>query len=110
MQLDIDSRDGLRIVRVSGELDTFRTQAFHDGLGSVGSGDGLIVDLAHLAFVDSAGLHALFNVGRTAKEVGASVAFVVPPGSPVRRVIEIVQLADVSPVCDSLDDAVSRIA
>lgn len=110
MQLHIDSRDGVKVIRVEGELDTFGTRAFHDELGRFGSGDRLVVDLANLSFVDSAGLHALFGVGRTAKEVGASVAFVVPPECPVRRVIEIVQLADVSPVCTSVDDAVSRLA
>jgi anti-sigma B factor antagonist len=109
MQLHIDDRDGLKVVRVEGELDTFGTRAFRDELERFGSGDRLVVDLASLSFIDSAGLHALFGVGRTANDVGAAVVFVVPPESAVRRVIEIVQLADVSPVCDSVEDAVSRL-
>ena len=68
MQLELDSRDGLKIVRVSGELDTFRTQAFHDGLGRVGSGDRLVVELARVSFVDSAGLHALFSIMQTIRK------------------------------------------
>ena len=67
------------------------------------------MNLAGVSFIDSAGLHALFGVVRVAKEVGASVAFVVPDESPVRRVVELVQLADVAPVCDSVEVAIARV-
>ena len=109
MKLHIEDRDGVRFVDVSGELDTFGAQSFREALGLVRASDRYVVSLADVSFVDSAGLHALFGVVRVAKEVGASVAFVVPKESPVRRVVELVQLADVSPVCDSVELAVVRV-
>lgn len=108
-QMIIESRDGLQVLTVSGELDTFGAQAFRDKLSGLRSADRFAIDLGPLSFIDSAGLHALFSVGRIAKEVGASVVFVVPLASPVRRVIDLVQLADVTPVCDELHVAISRL-
>ena len=97
------------MIGVAGELDTFGAQGFRDRLGAVQATDRLIVDLGEVTFVDSAGLHALFGVVRCAKDVGALVVFVVPGDSPVRRVLELVQLADVSPVCESVRMALERL-
>ncbi len=109
MQLTTEDREGLQVVRVSGELDTFGSLSFRESLTLLRSSDRIVVDLGEVSFVDSAGLHALFSVGRAAKNVGAGVVFVVPVDSTVRRVIDLVQLAHVSPVCDSLDIAVSQL-
>ncbi len=110
MQLTVENHDGHQLARVSGELDTFGAQTFKERLGQLVTADRCVVDLRGLSFVDSAGLHALFGVCRVAKEAGASLVFVVPADSPVRRVIDLVQLADVAPVCDSLELAISQFA
>lgn len=110
MQLAIEDREGgLQLARVSGELDTFAAQGFRERFTLLGRQDRVVVDLQDISFVDSAGLHALFSVGRAAKDAGACVVFVVPPDSPVRRVVDLVQLAHVSPVCDTVDEAISRL-
>ncbi len=110
MQLTIERHDGHQFVRVSGELDTFAAQSFKERLGQLVTVERCVVDLGGLSFVDSAGLHALFGVCRVAKEVGASLVFVVPADSPVRRVIDLVQLADVASVCDTLELAISQLS
>ncbi len=110
MQLTVERHDGHQLVRVGGELDTFGAQTFRERVGQLVTADRCVVDLGELSFVDSAGLHALFGVGRVAKEVGASVVFVVPADSPVRRVIDLVQLADVASVCDTLELAISQLS
>lgn len=109
MQLTMEDRDGLRFVRIEGELDTFAARSVREKLSVLRSPDRFVVDLGGVSFIDSAGLHALFGIGRVAKDVGARVVFVVPEESPVRRVIDLVQLADVSPVCHTSEDAVSRL-
>ena len=109
MDLTIEDREGLQLVRINGELDTFGAQSVRERLGLLRGSDRIVVDLEGLSFVDSAGLHSLFGVGRAAKDVGARVVFVVPPDSPIRRVVELVQLADVSPVCDSRESALARL-
>jgi anti-sigma B factor antagonist len=97
------------VIRLGGDLDTFAAQGFRERLSLLKSSDRIVVDLSGLSFIDSAGLHALFGVGRAANEVGAGIAFVVPPGSPIRRVVELVLLTEVAPVCDSLDAAIARV-
>lgn len=109
-QLTIEARDGLQLVGVAGELDTFGAAGFRDSLSQLGGAERVVIDLTDLTFVDSAGLHALFAATRISKDSGGEVVFVVPASSPVRRVIEIAQLADMAPVCESLEAAISSIA
>ena len=109
MQLNIEQRDGLNVVVVAGDLDTFGAERFRESLSVVRTADRYMVTLSEVSFVDSAGLHALFGVARAAKDVGALLAFVVPPESPARRIVELVQLADVCPVCDTEADAEIRL-
>jgi anti-anti-sigma factor len=109
MQLSIEDADGLQFVRVRGELDAFAAKSFQERMGIFRRADRYVVDLGSLSFIDSAGLHALFTIGRVAKDVGARIVFVVPCESPVRRLIEMVKLGDLTPVCESLDAAVMRL-
>jgi len=52
--------------------------------------DALIVDLSELSFIDSAGLHALIELGTVLDERRQQLLLCVPPGSQIRRAIEIV--------------------
>jgi len=109
IQLAIDESDGVRTVRLGGDLDTFSVESLRVQLGVLRSSDIVIVDLSALEFVDSAGLHSLFRLGRIAKEVGAGIAFVVPPDCRVRRTVEVIRLGDVAPVCESVEAAIARL-
>lgn len=109
MQLTIEQRDGVHVVVVSGDLDTFAAERFRESLSVVRTADRYLISLGDVSFVDSAGLHALFGVARSAKDIGALIAFVVPPDSPARRIVELVQLGDISPVCDTTDEAENRL-
>lgn len=60
----------------------------------------VVVDLAGLTYLDSAGVDVLFDVARR-----QTLAVVAPPGSAVRRVLEIVSLDTAAALCDALDDA-----
>jgi anti-sigma B factor antagonist len=105
----IEGADEPEIVRLSGDFDLFAAQGFRERMSLVTSSDRLVVDLSGLSFIDSAGLHALFSVGRAANELGARIAFVVPADSPIRRVVELVLLSKIAPVCDSLGAAIARV-
>ena len=109
MQLTIEDAEGLQLVRVGGELDAFAAKSFRERLSILRNADRYVVDLGSLSFIDSAGLHALFSIGRIAKDVGARIVFVVPGDSPVRRLVEVVKLDAVTPVCDSFDAAIMRL-
>ena len=62
-----------------------------------------------MTFLDSAGLHVLFRLARRLGETGATLAVVVPAGSPVRRVVEIAYVEGAAEVCMSVDEGVLRL-
>jgi anti-anti-sigma factor len=54
--------------------------------------DALIVDLSELAFMDSAGLHSLIELGTVLDERRQQLLLCVPHGSPIARAIDIIGL------------------
>jgi anti-anti-sigma factor len=54
--------------------------------------DAVIVDLSELSFIDSAGLHAMIELGTVLDERRQQLLLCLPPGSPIRRAIEIMGL------------------
>jgi anti-anti-sigma factor len=86
--------DGITVVRFAGELDLDQVEVAkrgaHDAL--VRSDDGpLILDLAELAFCDSAGLQALLTIEHAAEAQNRRMILRFPTPN-VRRVLEIVGL------------------
>lgn len=54
--------------------------------------DALVVDLSDLSFIDSAGLHTLIELGTVLDERRQHLLLCLPPGSTIRRAIEIIGL------------------
>jgi anti-sigma B factor antagonist len=91
--LSIDCRDdGRRIIlAVRGEIDLATTPDLRTALEAAVDGGGreLWLDLCATTFMDSTGLHALFDADALAQKSGGRLEIVCPPG-PVRRLFEIV--------------------
>lgn len=96
---------GGTLVRLSGELDKFAADAVRDRITVHLGADPLVIDLADVGFVDSAGLHCLFAVARSVAGRHGRMACVVAPDSPIRRVLELVQLGTVAPLCETFEEA-----
>ena len=101
--------DGITIARLEGELDKFAADEVLAELESLPSSPARVVDLGGLTFLDSAGLHALFAAARFASERGTRLAFVLPHSSPIRRVLELVQIGTVAPVRHSQSEAIELV-
>ena len=104
-----EASDGITIARLEGELDKFAADEVLAELESLPSSPGLVVNLGGLTFLDSAGLHALFAAARFASERGTRLAFVLPHSSPIRRVLELVQIGTVAPVRHSQSEAIELV-
>ena len=97
------------IVEVTGELDLSTVAQWEEDVKAVGRGSStVVVDLSGVGFVDSAGVRSLFHLVRAAREEGKRLAFVAPPQGPVRRLLEILRLEALTPVCDSQAEAVRK--
>jgi anti-sigma B factor antagonist len=110
MHLTTESLDGVPVARLTGELDKL---ALDQGAGTeldplLGRGR-LVVDLGGLTFIDSAGLHALFELAKRASSRSAAVAVCVPEASPVHRVVAVVRLGAVMPVLSTVEEAVAVV-
>lgn len=101
---------GVRVARLEGEVDKLAIEQARSDLDPLAAAGRLVIDLDRVSFIDSAGLHALFGLGRIATAAGGGVALCVPPSCAVARVVEIVRIADVMPVRESVEDAAAALS
>jgi anti-anti-sigma factor len=90
----VEREDGIVMAILSGEVDMSNAASVRlQVAGSVTSDeDALIVDVSELSFMDSAGLHALIELGTVLDERRQQFLLCVPHGSPIERAIEIIGL------------------
>jgi anti-sigma B factor antagonist len=109
IQLRTEEVRGVRVARLEGELDKLAIETARARLDPLVAAGKLVVDLDRVTFIDSAGLHALFGLSRVAAPQGGGIALVVSDSSPTARVIGLVHLGDVVPVCATVDEAVALL-
>jgi anti-anti-sigma factor len=93
----VESRDGaaIAIVALDGELDLGVLDVLEEAIGQQPDDQaGLVLDLSGLAFVDSAGIHALVVAREGLEESGTASALVVTPGSNVERILDMTGLLE----------------
>lgn len=61
-----------------------------------------VIDLSQTSFIDSAGIRALFAIATRLRERRGSLHVVVPPAGLLRRVVDLVNLAHVAEIHDTL--------
>jgi anti-sigma B factor antagonist len=93
--------DGMPVLDVQGEVDAQTAPELERSIERVSGRDRrIVIDLSDCAFIDSSVLHVLLQAAARDRLV-----IVCPPGN-VRRVLDIVRVADVAPVVESLRTAV----
>jgi len=101
---------GVPVARLEGEVDKLAVEQARAHLDPLAATGRLVIDLDRVSFIDSAGLHALFGLGRVATAAGGGLALSVPASCAVARVVEIVRLSDAMPVRESVEDAAAALA
>ena len=71
--------------------------------------DAVIVDLSELSFIDSAGLHSLIELGTVLDERRQHLLLCLPPGSTIRRAIEIIGLPQAVSVYSDRSEAMEAV-
>jgi anti-anti-sigma factor len=67
----------------------------------------LIIDLGGCRYLDSAAIEVIFDLSRRLARRRQELRLVLPSGSPLRRVLELTEVASVAAVHDSLDSALA---
>jgi anti-anti-sigma factor len=105
------SGDDVIVARVSGEIDLSNAADVGETLATAvpNTALGMVIDLTATAYLDSSGVHLLFDLGERLQRRQQQLRVVVPEGGPIRRVLRIVELDSMVPVMASVDEAVAQI-
>jgi anti-sigma B factor antagonist len=90
LKVDSTVRDTSLVVELAGDLDmaaAFRVESELDRLVETPGIDDVVLDLAEVKFLDSAGLGALLSIREQAKRLGRDVR-VGRASEPVRRILD----------------------
>jgi len=106
LRLDVEHVDDLTVISASGEIDAGTadqvgdavSEAFHEGRRRV------LLDFAHVTFIDSSGLGVLVRSHRQAEANGAVFA-VVHPSPHTRKLIRVLGLDRLLSIFDSQEQA-----
>jgi anti-sigma B factor antagonist len=74
LDIRVEEGNGYTVCRPAGELDAFTVGQFRQALAELSSTPRLVIDLAGVPFIDSAGLGALIGGIRRVRELGGDVA------------------------------------
>lgn len=105
MEVDIEKTESHTICRPKGELDAYTVTDFRAALQEVKDEPKLVVDLADVTFMDSAGLGALIGGIRRARENEAAISVACSRES-LLRLLHTTGFDRIVPVRETLDEAV----
>jgi anti-anti-sigma factor len=102
MRFVLDRRADRVLVRLEGEIDAAAVPALRAELEPLAHTESLVIDATGVGYIDSAAVALLHGLGRILEVRGEDLAVVAPPGSPVRRLLEMsaegaAELLDASP-------------
>jgi anti-anti-sigma factor len=105
------SGDDVIVARLTGEIDLSNASEVGETLSAAvpNTALGLVIDLTATSYLDSSGVHLLFDLAERLQRRQQRLRVVVPEGGPIRRVLRIVELDDTVPVLASVDEAVEQI-
>ncbi|MFN2617167.1 MAG: STAS domain-containing protein [Thermoleophilaceae bacterium] len=108
-EVSVERRDAAVIARVSGEVDMTNSSYVGDELMRAVPNDAglLVVDLGEARYLDSAAIELLFDLGRRLERRRQAVRLVLPPDSPIKRVLLLTEIDSVIPLHETLDSALA---
>ncbi|HEX4720855.1 MAG TPA: STAS domain-containing protein [Thermoleophilaceae bacterium] len=106
-----DDHDGSPVARIRGEVDMSNVGQLSTALQNsvTHSAPGLVIDFSETQYLDSAGLHFIFDLGKRLRDRGQRLYLVVPSVSPVAAVLEIVRVDSLAPRCETLEQALELL-
>jgi anti-anti-sigma factor len=101
---------GTMVVTVSGEVDISNIDRVAEVIfAQPNTGDGLIVDLSELRYLDSTAVSLLHDVALRLRQRAQKLVVVSPSDSPPRRVLELTALYVNAPLVERLDSAIDLL-
>jgi anti-anti-sigma factor len=109
-RVESELRDSFCLVRLHGEVDISNVQEISVAIECAPAHaiGGVIVDLTHTTYLDSAGIGLLVRLAERLRGRRQQFGLLVPAESPVRAVLELTGLPSVMPLHVSLEDALEQ--
>jgi anti-anti-sigma factor len=109
-EIVLDRRGDSVVARLSGEVDMSNATYVRDQLLTSMSNDAhaMVLDISGCRYLDSAAIEVLFDISRRLNRRRQELRIVMPPESPLRRVIELTEVHTAAEVHESLDTALSE--
>jgi anti-anti-sigma factor len=106
----LDRRGGSIVARLGGEVDMSNASYVREQLLASTPNDALalVLDISGCRYLDSAAIEVLFDVSRRLGRRRQELRLVMPPQSPLRRVIELTEVRTAASVYESLEAALSE--
>ena len=110
-QLKLDDEGGIVIASVDGEVDLSNAAGLEMAISNAVGNQalGLVVDLARVGYLDSAGVTLLFNLARRVSRRQQVFMVVVPREAHVREILSLSGATDALALQDSLPEALSQL-
>jgi anti-anti-sigma factor len=106
-----EEQDGNPVARVRGEIDLSNVAEVGSTLQNAvaQSAAGMVVDFSETQYLDSAGVHFVFELGKRLRDRGQRLYLVVPEASPVAGMLDIVNVGSLARRCGTLDGALEGL-
>ena len=106
-----EREDETLVAVVTGEIDMSNATTVRQQIAEsvTPDDDAVVIDLSELSFIDSAGLHAMIELGTVLDERRQQLLLCLPPGSTIRRAIEIIGLPHAVSVYSDRSEAMEAV-
>ncbi len=108
----IESSSDPIVAILSGEVDMSNSRAVARDLAAAVPNDAhsVVLDLSQVEYLDSSAIQMLFEMAERLAGRQQRIVYVVPDGSPLRRMLTIVALDDTAPIMSTRAEAEAAMA
>jgi anti-anti-sigma factor len=109
-EVAIERRGGTVVAHLSGEVDMTNAARVRDELLASVPNDALalVVDLDGCRYLDSAAIEVVFDLARRLGRRRQELKLVLPPTSPLARVLTLTDVGSVAAMHETLDSALAQ--
>jgi anti-anti-sigma factor len=109
-EIAVERHGGTIVAHLSGEVDMTNAAHVREQLLTSVPNEALalVLDLDGCRYLDSAAIEVVFDLSRRLARRRQELRVVLPPSSPLRRLLELTDVASVAPIHESMEAALSR--
>ncbi|MGH2854142.1 MAG: STAS domain-containing protein [Solirubrobacteraceae bacterium] len=109
-EIERSEREGVYVIAVTGEIDVSNVGAVEHAACEISNETlGIVLDLSSTTYIDSATIGLMFRLRRGLSRRGQALRVICPPGSSVRRVLELTGFDRELPPEEDRDAAIAAI-